>query len=232
VLGPEVGARFAALHREHDVDLRLGVGVESFALQDVDGVEQATRVRLADGTEIEADHILVAVGAAPNTGLAEAAGLEVANGVVVDATLRTSDPDVFAAGDVASAWHPFYEESIRVEHWANALNQPKIAAASMMGVTDLKYDRLPYFFTDQYDLGMEYVGYIPASGYDQVVFRGDPDSGAYMAFWLAAGKVLAGMNANVWDVVDEVRNLILGRATVDLARLQNPVVPLAEVAAS
>ena len=232
VLGPEVGARFATLHREHDVDLRLGVGVESFALQDVDGVEQATRVRLADGTEIEADHILVAVGAAPNTGLAEAAGLEVANGVVVDATLRTSDPDVFAAGDVASAWHPFYEESIRVEHWANALNQPKIAAASMMGVTDLKYDRLPYFFTDQYDLGMEYVGYIPASGYDQVVFRGDPDSGAYMAFWLAAGKVLAGMNANVWDVVDEVRNLILGRATVDLARLQNPVVPLAEVAAS
>jgi 3-phenylpropionate/trans-cinnamate dioxygenase ferredoxin reductase component len=232
VLGPEVGARFAALHRKHDVDLRLGVGVDSFTLQDVDGVEQATRVRLADGTEIEADHILVAVGAAPNTGLAEAAGLEVANGVVVDATLRTSDPDIFAAGDVASAWHPFYEAAIRVEHWANALNQPKVAAASMMGVTDLKYDRLPYFFTDQYDLGMEYVGHIPASGYDQVVFRGDPDSGTYMAFWLAGGKVLAGMNANVWDVVDEVRNLILGRATVDLTRLQNPAVPLAEVAAS
>lgn len=230
-LGPEVGARFAALHREHDVDLRLGVGVESFAVQEVDGVEQATRVRLADGTEIEADHILVAVGAAPNTGLAEDAGLEVANGVVVDATLRTSDPDVFAAGDVASAWHPFYEEAIRVEHWANALNQPKVAAASMMGVTDRTYDRLPYFYTDQYDLGMEYVGYIPSSGYDEVVFRGDPDSGAYMAFWLAGGKVLAGMNVNVWDVVDEVRGLILGRATVDVAHLTNPVVPLAEVAA-
>jgi 3-phenylpropionate/trans-cinnamate dioxygenase ferredoxin reductase subunit len=232
VLGTEVGAQFAALHRKHDVDLRLGVGVDSFTLQDVDGVEQATRVRLADGTEIEADHILVAVGAAPNTGLAEAAGLEVANGVVVDATLRTADADIFAAGDVASAWHPFYQEAIRVEHWANALNQPKVAAASMMGVTDLKYDRLPYFYTDQYDLGMEYVGHIPASGYDQVVFRGDPDSGTYMAFWLAGGKVLAGMNVNVWDVVDEVRNLILGRATVDLTRLRNPAVPLAEVAAS
>ena len=231
-LGPEVGARFADLHRAHDVDLRLGVGVDSFTLQDVDGVEQATRVRLADGTELEADHILVAVGAAPNSGLAEAAGLEVSNGIVVDATLRTSDPDVFAAGDVASAWHPFYEEAIRVEHWANALNQPKVAAASMMGVTDLKYDRLPYFFTDQYDLGMEYVGHIPSSGYDQVAFRGDPDSGAYMAFWLAGGKVLAGMNVNVWDVVDEVRSLILGRAAVDLGRLQNAAVPLAEVAAA
>jgi 3-phenylpropionate/trans-cinnamate dioxygenase ferredoxin reductase subunit len=231
VLGPEVGAKFADLHRAHDVDLRLGVSVDSFALQEVDGVEKATRVRLADGTELEADHILVAVGAAPNTALAEAAGLEVANGVVVDASLRTADPDVFAAGDVANAWHPFYEESIRVEHWANALNQPKVAAASMLGAKDLEYDRLPYFFTDQYDLGMEYVGYIPSSGYEQVVFRGDPESGAYMAFWLAGGKVLAGMNVNVWDVVDEVRNLILGRATVNVKRLQDAAVPLAEVAA-
>jgi 3-phenylpropionate/trans-cinnamate dioxygenase ferredoxin reductase component len=230
VLGPEVGAKFAALHRAHDVDLRVGVGVDSFALQDVGGVEQATRVRLADGTELEADHILVAVGVAPNTGLAEAAGLEVANGVVVDAKLRTSDPDIFAAGDVASAWHPFYGEAIRVEHWANALNQPKVAAASMRGVTDLEYDRLPYFFSDQYDMGMEYVGHIPGSGYERVVFRGDPDSGEYMAFWLADGRVLAGMNVNVWDVVDDVRSLILSRAVVDVARLQDPAVALKDVA--
>jgi 3-phenylpropionate/trans-cinnamate dioxygenase ferredoxin reductase subunit len=172
----------------------------------------------------------VAVGAAPNTGLAEAAGLEVANGIVVDATLRTADPDVFAAGDVASAWHPFYGEAIRVEHWANALNQPKVAAASMMGVTDLEYDRLPYFYTDQYDLGMEYVGYVPASGAERVVFRGDPDSGEYMAFWLAGGRVLAGMNVNVWDVVDDVRSLILSRAVVDVDRLRDPAVALADVA--
>ncbi|GAA1997676.1 NAD(P)/FAD-dependent oxidoreductase [Catenulispora subtropica] len=232
-LGPEVGALFAALHRAHGVDLRLGVGVDSFTLQEVDGVEVASRVRCADGTEIEADHILVAAGIAPNTGLAEAAGLEVDDGVVVDQTLRTSDPDVFAAGDVARAWHPFYEEAIRVEHWANALNQPKVAAASMMGVTDLEYTRLPYFFSDQYDLGMEFVGHLPAGGYDQVVFRGDPESGAYMAFWLTADRrVLAGMNVNVWDVVDEVRALILGRAEIDVARLKDPGVPLAEVAAS
>jgi 3-phenylpropionate/trans-cinnamate dioxygenase ferredoxin reductase subunit len=231
-LGPEVGALFAELHRAHGVDLRLGVGVDSFALQEVDGVEVAARVRLADGTEIEADHFLVAVGIGPNTGLAEAAGLEVDDGVVVDQTLRTADPDVFAAGDVARAWHPFYEEAIRVEHWANALNQPKVAAASMMGVTDLEYTRLPYFFSDQYDLGMEFVGYLPVSGYDQVVFRGDPKSGEYVAFWLSAERrVLAGMNVNVWDVVDEVRALILGRAEIDVARLKDPGVPLAEVAA-
>ena len=150
---------------------------------------------------------------------------------MVDSTLRTADPDVFAAGDVARAWHPFYEEGIRVEHWANALNQPKVAAASMMGVSDLGYDRLPYFFSDQYDLGMEFVGYLPSSGYDQVVFRGDPDSGAYVAFWLSGDRrVLAGMNVNVWDVVDEVRALILGRAEIDVARLTDPGVPLAEVA--
>jgi 3-phenylpropionate/trans-cinnamate dioxygenase ferredoxin reductase subunit len=230
-LGPEVGARFAELHRKHGVDLRLGVQVDSFPLLEDHGAGVAGRVRLADGTEIEADHFLVAVGIAPNTGLAQAAGLEVDDGVVVDSTLRTADPDVFAAGDVARAWHPFYEEGIRVEHWANALNQPKVAAASMMGVSDLGYDRLPYFFSDQYDLGMEFVGYLPSSGYDQVVFRGDPDSGAYVAFWLSGDRrVLAGMNVNVWDVVDEVRALILGRAEIDVARLTDPGVPLAEVA--
>ncbi|MBW8803477.1 MAG: FAD-dependent oxidoreductase [Catenulisporales bacterium] len=182
-LGPEAGAHFADLHRQHGVDLRLGVGVDSFTLQEVDGVETASRVRLADGTEIEADHFLVAVGIAPNTG--------------------------------------------------NALNQPKVAAAAMMGVSDLEYDRLPYFFSDQYDLGMEFVGYLPSSGYDQVVFRGDPDSGAYVAFWLTKDRrVLAGMNVNVWDVIDEVRALILGRAEIDVARLRDPGVPLADVAAT
>lgn len=230
-LGPDVGALFAHLHRTHGVDLRLNTNVDSFTLEEKDGVEVASRVRLTDGTEIEADHFLIAVGISPNTKLAEAAGLEVNDGIVVDQTLRTADPDVFAAGDVARAWHPFYEQPIRVEHWANALNQPKVAAASMLGA-DQEYTRLPYFFSDQYDLGMEFVGHVPHEGYDQVVFRGDPDSGTYVAFWLSADRrVLAGMNVNVWDVVDEVRALILGRAEIDVARLKDPGVPLAEVAA-
>ena len=228
--GPEVGVKFADLHRAHGVDLRCEVTLDSFAVQDVGGVPHATRVQLADGTEIESDTILVAIGIQPNTELAQEAGLEVDNGIVVDAHLRTSDPHIFAAGDVARAWHPFYEEPIRVEHWANALNQPTVAAASMMGVTDQEYTRLPYFFTDQSDLGMEYVGHIPGSGYEQVLFRGDPDSGEYMAFWLAEGRVLAGMAVNVWDMVAPIRELIESRAVVDPKRLADTAVPLPEVA--
>jgi 3-phenylpropionate/trans-cinnamate dioxygenase ferredoxin reductase subunit len=222
-IGPEVAVKFAELHRAHGVDLRLGTAIESFVL---DGDGRATGVRLTDGSVVEGDEILVAIGAAPNTELAEAAGLPVEQGVVVDATLRTQDPDVFAAGDVARAWHPFYEESIRVEHWANALNQPAVASASMLGVTDLEYTRLPYFYTDQYDLGMEYTGYVPSSGYDRMVFRGDPDSGEYVAFWLAKGQVLAGMNVNVWDVTDDIKALISTRSVVDVERLADPSVPL------
>jgi 3-phenylpropionate/trans-cinnamate dioxygenase ferredoxin reductase subunit len=229
VLGPEVAERFATLHREHGVDLRLGVTLEEFIL---DSRGFATGVRLADGSSIDGDTILVAVGAAPNTGLAEDAGLEVDNGVVVDAGLRSgSDPHVFAAGDVARAWHPFYEEAIRVEHWANALNQPAVAAASMLGAADAEYTRLPYFYTDQYDLGMEYTGYVPSTGYDEVVFRGDTDAhpGEYIAFWLAGGRVLAGMNVNVWDVTDDIKALIQSRAVVDPLRLADVSVPLADL---
>jgi 3-phenylpropionate/trans-cinnamate dioxygenase ferredoxin reductase component len=225
-IGDELGRLFGDMHDQNGVVRRMSVNVDSIV--GVDGA--ATGVVIDDNETIPADLILVGVGVIPNTDLAEAAGLRLGNGILVDESMRTSDPDIFAAGDVASAWHPFYGEAIRVEHWANALNQPKVAAASMRGVTDLEYDRLPYFFSDQYDMGMEYVGHIPGSGYEQVVFRGDPDSGEYMAFWLAAGRVLAGMNVNVWDVVDDVRSLILSRAVVDVARLQDPAVALKDVA--
>jgi 3-phenylpropionate/trans-cinnamate dioxygenase ferredoxin reductase subunit len=230
-LGPELGARFAALHRAHGVDLRLGVSISEFTLDDRGF---ATGIRLADGSTFDADTILVAVGAAPNTALAEAAGLEVDNGVVVDAALRSSDPDVFAAGDMARAWHPFYAEPVRVEHWANALNQPAVAAAAMLGSADAEYTRLPYFYTDQYDLGMEYTGHVPSTGYDQVVLRGDTgaEPGEYIAFWLAEGRVLAGMNVNVWDVTDDIKALIQSRAVVDPVRLADVGVPLAELIAS
>jgi 3-phenylpropionate/trans-cinnamate dioxygenase ferredoxin reductase subunit len=221
VLGPELAAVFAGLHREHGVDFRFGATVEEITTQD----GRATGIALADGTRIEADAVLVAVGAAPNTALAEAAGLTVDNGIVVDETLRTSDADIFAAGDVANALHPLYGKHIRVEHWANALNQPVTAASSMLGRA-ATYRELPYFYTDQYDLGMEYFGYVEPNAYDQVVFRGDVAGREFIAFWLAGGRVLAGMNVNVWDVGDSIKALISADRPVDTGRLADADQPL------
>ncbi|MEV4597365.1 FAD-dependent oxidoreductase [Amycolatopsis sp. NPDC049253] len=221
VLGREVATVFADLHRTRGVDLRLGVHVEAIT---TDG-GKATGVRLDDGTEVAADAVLVAVGAAPNVELAQAAGLAVDNGVVVDSSLRTSDPDVFAAGDVASALHPLFGKHVRVEHWANALNQPAAAAAAMAG-QDATYDELPYFYTDQYDLGMEYHGHVEPGAYDRVVFRGDVEAREFIAFWLRDGHVLAGMNVNVWDVGDQLKALIRAEGPIDADRLADPDAPL------
>jgi 3-phenylpropionate/trans-cinnamate dioxygenase ferredoxin reductase component len=224
VLGPEVAVVFADLHRAHGVDLRLGVTVSE--ITEVDG--QVTGVRLGDGTEIAADMVLIGVGAVPNVALAQEAGLAVDNGIVVDASLHTSDPDVFAVGDVASAHHPLLGRHIRVEHWANALNQPAAAAAAMLG-NEASYDELPYFYTDQYDLGMEYIGYVEPGGYDNVVFRGDVTAREFVAFWLRDNKVLAAMNVNVWDVGDAVKELIRAARAVDPSALADPNRPLDEV---
>jgi len=225
VLGPEVARVFADLHASHGVDFRFNASLSEIRTQD----GRATGVTLGDGTVIDADAVLVAVGVSPNSQLAEDAGLRVDNGIVLDEALRSSDENIFAAGDVANALHPFYGTRIRVEHWANALNQPAAVAAAMLG-QPASYDRLPYFYTDQYDLGMEYVGYVAPGGYDQVVFRGDVAGREFIAFWLSEGRVLAGMNVNVWDVVDDLRSLIQSRAVVAADRLADPAVPLAELA--
>ena len=179
VLGRQVAQVFADLHRKHGVDLRASVGVQEITGQN----GTATGVRLADGSTVEADAVIVGVGITPNSDLAAAAGLDTDNGIRVDAQLRSSDPDIYAAGDVANALHPLLGKHIRVEHWANALNQPQVAAKAMLG-QDAVYDLVPYFFTDQYDLGMEYAGYVGPDSYREVVFRGRPDQGEYIAFWL------------------------------------------------
>jgi 3-phenylpropionate/trans-cinnamate dioxygenase ferredoxin reductase subunit len=152
VLGAEVGASFAQLHRDHGVALRMGTGVASLT-----GSGRVEGVVLTDGSTEAADVVVVGVGAVPNTELAQAAGLAVDNGIVVDERLRTGVPGVLAAGDVASAYHPHYDRHVRVEHWANALNQGAAAGRNAVGDPQV-YDRLPYFYSDQYDLGMEYVG--------------------------------------------------------------------------
>ncbi len=177
VLGREAAQVFATLHTEHGVDLRCGVQVAEIT----GSGGQASGVRLGDGSHVPADVVIVGVGIAPNTQLAGAAGLEVSNGIRVDAQLRTTDPDIYAAGDVANAFHPLLGTHIRVEHWANALHQPHAAALAMLGQA-VSYDRLPYFFTDQYDLGMEYSGYVAPGGYDEVVLRGDVPG---REFWAA-----------------------------------------------
>jgi 3-phenylpropionate/trans-cinnamate dioxygenase ferredoxin reductase component len=222
VLGAEVAEVFADLHRQHEVDFRFGAQVAEIT----GSGGRVNGVRLDDGSQVEADAVIIAVGITPNVQLAEAAGIDVADGVTVDAALRSSDPDVYAAGDVASAYHPLFDRHIRVEHWANALNQPQAAAKAMLG-QPVSYDRVPYFFTDQYDLGMEYSGYVEPGGYKEVVFRGDVAGREFVAFWLAeGGRVLAGMNVNVWDVNDAIQALVQARRPVDKAALRDPSVPL------
>ena len=225
VLGREAAEVFADLHREHGVDLRCGVQVAK--ITGSNGI--ADGVRLADGSRVEADVIIAGIGITPNSQLAVEAGLKTGNGVVVDARLRSSDPDIYAAGDVATAFHPLLGKHIRVDHWYNALHQPQTAAKAMLG-QDVAYDRVPYFYTDQYDLGMEYSGYVEPDGYDEVVFRGDVPRREFIAFWLSDGRVLAGMNVNIWDVNEAIRELIRAGQPVDKNALRDPEIPLESLA--
>jgi len=226
VLGPDLAAVFATLHTDHGVTLYTEARVAEILTTD----GRASGVRLADGTVIPADAVVVGIGAAPNTELAEQAGLAVDNGVLVSAALRSSDPDIYAVGDIANAEHPFVGTRIRVEHWANALNQPAVAAGAMLG-NDVSYDALPYFYTDQYDLGMEYVGHAPPGSYSQVVVRGDLPAREFVAFWLdAESRVLAGMNVNVWDVTDPIKALIRSRNAMTASLLADPTVLLEDLA--
>ncbi|MGH3343914.1 MAG: NAD(P)/FAD-dependent oxidoreductase [Carbonactinosporaceae bacterium] len=224
VLGPELGEVFARLHRDNGTELRLGRAVQEIR---GDG-GRAVGVTLDDGTRLDADAVIVGVGVLPNSGLAEAAGLATDNGVLVDEALRTDDPDIYAAGDVANASNPLLGRRLRVEHWANALNSGPLAARAMLG-RQVVYDRVPYFFTDQYDLGMEYSGHAAPGEYDEVVYRGDTDTREFVAFWLRGGRVLAGMNVNVWDVTSPIQELVRAGTQVEAARLADPDTPLTEL---
>jgi NADPH-dependent 2,4-dienoyl-CoA reductase/sulfur reductase-like enzyme len=228
VLGDELATIYRDLHAGHGVTFHCGV-----MLRELRGGDTVTSVVLADGTEIPADVVVVGVGIEPNVELASTAGLAVAGGIVVDAGLRTADPAVFAAGDVASFHHPLLDRQIRVEHWANALNGGPAAARSMLGQS-IVYDRIPYFFSDQYTMGMEYAGYAGPGDYNQVTFRGDPASGEFIAFWLSDGRVVAGMNVNVWDVQDQIQALVragFAGHQVDAAKLADRTVDLSSLVA-
>jgi 3-phenylpropionate/trans-cinnamate dioxygenase ferredoxin reductase subunit len=221
VLGAQIADVFSRLHADHDVELRMNYGVTELR-----GDNAVEGVVLSDGAVETADLVVIGVGVAPRVELATAAGLEVDNGVVVDEQLRASVPGVFAAGDIASAWHPHFERRLRVEHWANALNQGSTAGVNAAGGSE-RYDRLPYFFSDQYDLGMEYVGH--ADPDDEVVVRGSLADREFIAFWRRDGAVTAAMNVNVWDVVDDLKAIITSKQEIPAQRLADGAAPLAEL---
>jgi 3-phenylpropionate/trans-cinnamate dioxygenase ferredoxin reductase subunit len=223
-VGPELSAVFTGLHTEHGVVFRFEESVTELR-----GAGGAVREAVTSaGAVLPADLVVVGIGAVPATSLASGAGLDVGNGVIVDAGLHTSAPNVFAAGDVANSYHPLFGRHVRVEHWANALNGGPAAARSMLG-QGVSYDAVPYFFSDQYDLGMETAGLPEPGSYDEVVYRGDRDGREFVAFWLSGGSVVAGMNVNVWDVSDDIQALIRSRRQVDAARLADPETPIPEV---
>jgi NADPH-dependent 2,4-dienoyl-CoA reductase/sulfur reductase-like enzyme len=223
-VGPELGEVFADVHRSHEVTFRFGEGVSE--LRGSGG--KISAVVTSTGIELPADVAVIGIGAIPNAAFAAEAGLDVDNGILVDEALRSSDPNIFAAGDVANAFNPIVGRRIRVEHWGNALTGGPVAARSMLGQV-VSHDLVPYFFSDQYDLGMETAGLPEPGNYDQVVYRGEKESLEFIAFWLSDGAVVAGMNVNVWDVNDDIQALIRSGTTVDQARLTDPDVPLTEL---
>jgi 3-phenylpropionate/trans-cinnamate dioxygenase ferredoxin reductase subunit len=222
VAGRELGALYRDIHADHGVHMRVETGVAAF-----EGSGAVERVRTSAGDAIDCDFVVVGIGAQPRTELATVAGIATGDGILVDAQLRTDAPDVFAAGDVANVHHPFYGERIRVEHWDSAREQGLVAACNMLG-RDLPYTRLPYFFSDQYEIGMEYTGHARPS--DRMIVRGDPSTRAFIAFWLRGRRVIAGMSVNVWDVVDPIGRLIRERVPVDDRRLADPDIPLETLA--
>jgi 3-phenylpropionate/trans-cinnamate dioxygenase ferredoxin reductase subunit len=221
VLGKRLGGVYRDVHTDHGVRMLLGTGVET-----IEGEGKVERVRTSGGQTIDADLVVVGVGVVPRTELAKGAGATIDNGIVVDEKLQSSVPGIWAAGDVANHAHPLLDERVRVEHWANALNQGPAAARSMLGGS-APYDRIPYFFSDQYDVGMEYSGFSHPD--DEVLVRGDLAAREFIAFWLRDGRVVAGMNVNLWDVTDPIQALIRARTLVDPDRLRDEDVPLAEL---
>jgi 3-phenylpropionate/trans-cinnamate dioxygenase ferredoxin reductase component len=221
ILGDQMGAVFADLHRQNGVDLRTSAAVDA-----IEGDTKAVSgVRLDTGELLPADVVVVGIGAVPNIDLAKSAGLTIDNGILVDAGFRTSDPFVYAAGDVANVFHPVLDEHIRIEHWANALNAGAAVGRALLGEA-VSYDEIPYFYTDQFDLGMEYSGYGSLTPGADVVIRGNLAAREFIAFWVKEARVVAGMNVNVWDVNETVQQFIRTGISVDSQRLADEAVPL------
>ena len=221
VLGKELGTFYLGVHTGEGVNFMAGTGVTGF-----EGSDRVESLTTDSGEKIESDLVVVGAGVLPRTSLAEGAGIATDNGILTGADLQTDSPGIYAAGDVANAWHPFYEQRVRVEHWANARRQGAAAGRAMAG-DDVSYDEIPYFFSDQYEVGMEYVGFVTES--DRSVYRGSVEEREFIAFWMNGDRVVAGMNVNVWDVSDTISDLIRSRTEVDTAKLTDSDVDLASL---
>jgi len=221
VLGPELGAFYRDVHADNGVDLHLGAGVAELR-----GKDEVEDVVLSDGKVLTADVVVVGVGVSPRVDIAESAGLALDNGVLTNEWLSASEPNIFAAGDVANAWHPVLERRVRLEHWSSALNQGPVAARNMMGLKTA-YERIPYFFSDQYDVSMEYSGL--AVDWDEVVIRGEVATREFIAFWIKDGRLAAGMNVNVWDVAGDIAKLVAAKVPVEPGQLRDPDVQLSSL---
>lgn len=226
-VGSELGGLFASLHRDHGVTFLVRHEVAEVVL---DGAQAVAAVRLSDGRVLEADVVVAGIGVEPRQSLAAGAGLTVTEGVVVDEHLRSSHPDVYAVGDVALAYHPFVGKHVRVEHWANAEHQPAVAAASALGM-DRRYERLPYFFSDQFEMSMELTGFLEPGGYDDLVLRGDVPGLTFCAFWLQHGRVVAGMSSGVQGAIPQIEQLVRSRAEVVPDELRDSGTSLSDLAA-
>lgn len=223
-IGHELGTVFADRHKESGVQFILPASAAE--IQGSDGI--VTSVLTTTGVTLPADIVIVAVGVVPNIALARDAGLTINNGIEVTASLQTSAADVFAAGDVANAMHPVTGAYARSEHWANAIASGKVAAKSMLGQLAVLND-IPYFFTDQFDLGMEYSGFGALTRDAEVVIRGSLENREFIAFWVLDGRVVAGMNVNIWDVQDAIKALISSAHRVDTATLADPQTALEDI---
>lgn len=221
VLGKELGTFYLGVHTGEGVNFMAGTGVTGF-----EGSDRVESVSTDSGAKIDSDLVVVGAGVLPRTSLAEGAGIATDNGILTGADLQTGSPGIYAAGDVANAWHPFYERRVRVEHWANARRQGAAAGRAMAG-EEVSYDEIPYFFSDQYDVGMEYVGFVTDS--DRILYRGSVEEREFIAFWMNGDRIVAGMNVNVWDVSDTISDLIRSRARVDTAKLTDGDVDLASL---
>lgn len=221
VLGTKVAVVFRQLHYDHGVELRLGVGAVELR-----GSRQVEQVVLSDGRIENADVVVIGIGALPRVELAVEAGLQVENGIVVDENLETSVPGIFAAGDIANAWHPHYQRRLRVEHWANARYQGAAAGRNATSHREA-YDRLPYFYSDQFDLSLEYVGH--AESQDEVVVRGDLEGRKCVAMYHRDGVVTAALTLNVTKVFKDLKAIISSGVPMDLKSLADPDIPFADL---
>lgn len=184
VTAPEVSAFYDRVHREEGVDVRVGVGVTA-----LEGEAHVRGVRLADGDYIAADLVIIGIGVVPNVELAQRAGLSADNGILIDPQGRTSDPDIFAAGDCANYFDPRYGCRLRLESVPNAGEQAKVVAAAICG-KEKEISALPWFWSDQYDLKLQIAGL--NTGYDEIVLRGDPETGRdFACFYFDNGQLIA-----------------------------------------